>query len=219
MSGAALGEPIGILGGTFDPVHHGHLRLAVEMRERLGLDHVRLVPLERPPHRAPPQAGGELRRAMLEAAVAGVPGLVVDDRELRRGGVSYTVDTLLDLRRELGDLRPLCLILGLDAFAGLTSWREWGRIPELAHLALARRPGSPFPRDAELARLVDARRTEDPADLRGQPAGRLVLESFPLLEISSSRIREIVASGGNPCYLLPDPVIAIIRARALYQPN
>lgn len=217
-SGGAV-APVGILGGTFDPVHHGHLRLALEMLERLGLAEVRLVPLERPAHRAPPRAAGALRLAMLEAAVASEPRLVADDRELKRGGVSYTVDTLTELREELGPAAPICLILGMDAFAGLPSWRAWTRIPQLAHLAVARRPGSRFPQDTELARLLDARRVEDAAALARAPAGSVLLESFPLLDISSSRIRELVAAGGNPRYLLPEAVLGIIRAQALYQPR
>lgn len=214
--GAILAAPVGLLGGTFDPVHHGHLRLAIEMFERLSLAEVRFVPLHAPPHRAVPIASGGVRREMLAAAVKDAPGLVVDDCELRRGGVSYTIETLTELRESLG-ARPICLILGMDAFASLPSWREWRRIIDLAHIAVARRPGTAFPRDAELSALLDAHRMEHPRDLLRSPAGGLVLESFPLLDISSSRIREIVRVGGTPRFLLPDAVIEIINGRSLYR--
>lgn len=217
MTAAGAQPPIGILGGTFDPVHHGHLRLALEMLERLRLAEVRLVPLARPAHRAAPVASAEQRLAMLERAVEGVPGLRVDARELSRAGTSYTVDTLADLRREYGPERPLCLILGMDAFAGLTTWMRWTQLPELAHLALARRPGSAFPRQPELLSLLERRRVDTPRALGAAPAGAIVLESFPLLDISSSRIRELVASGGNPRYLLPEAVVAFIEQAGLYR--
>jgi nicotinate-nucleotide adenylyltransferase len=206
---------IGVLGGTFDPVHHGHLRLALEMREALELDQVLLVPAARPPHRSPPVAPATERLAMLLAAVEGVPGLRVDERELDRSGPSYTVDTLRSLRSE----RPgwaLCLLLGMDAFAGLHTWSRWAELPRLAHLGIARRPGSQEPELPELARLLTQARVAQPAGLRRGFAGGVAVADVPALDISSTRIRGLLAAGRDPRYLLPAPVLELITRRGLY---
>lgn len=211
---------IGILGGTFDPIHHGHLRLALELYEGLDLAGVRLVPLYAPPHRPPPIAPAELRLKMVEAAVAGEQALTVDDRELRRAQVSYTVDTLLALRAEIGDA-PLCLILGMDAFLGLPSWSRWERLIELAHIVVAHRPeagplGSAA-RSPALDALIDRYGTDDGAQLRHQPAGCIVLWPIPQLEIAASAIRERLQRGASARYLVPDAVLALIREHRLYR--
>ena len=208
-------QTLGLLGGTFDPVHCGHLRLAVEMREVLGLDEVRLIPLDTPPHRDAPQAPAGLRRRMLEAAVAGLPGLRVDDRELRRAGVSYTVDTLVDLRRELPDA-SLCLIVGMDAFASLHTWHRWRELVELAHIAVAHRPGASPPAAGPVAELLAEQRCEDAGELVRAPAGRIVLCPIPALEVSSTRLRESVAAGRSLACLVPEPVIEIIMKERIY---
>ncbi len=207
---------IGVLGGTFDPVHFGHLRAAVELREALGLDEVRLLPCGSPPHRDPPVASGADRRAMLEAAIAGEPGLAVDARELERPGPSYMVDTLASLRAELGHQEPLCLLVGSDAFAGLDRWHEWRRIPELAHLVVARRPGADLPGTGAVAELLAARRVHEVAALRTRPAGRILIQPVTLLDISATRIRALLAAGRSVRYLLPEAALEIVRARRLY---
>ncbi|NCA87579.1 MAG: nicotinate (nicotinamide) nucleotide adenylyltransferase [Gammaproteobacteria bacterium] len=132
---------IGVLGGTFDPVHFGHLRPALEVRQALGLEELRLIPLRQAVHRSQPQASPEQRLAMLRLAVQGAEGLRVDDRELRRGGESYTHDTLVDLRGELGPAVGLGLLVGADAFRGFLSWHRPDDILALAHLIVMRRPG------------------------------------------------------------------------------
>lgn len=213
--GRRLMKPIGILGGTFDPIHNGHLRLALEVYERLGLAEVRLIPLHQPPHREGPAAGDALRLEMVQAATAGVPGLTVDDRELQRGGISYTVETLASMREEFGDT-PLCLILGMDAFRGLPQWHLWERLPELTHLVIAGRPSAVPPGEGPAARLLTERGTDDPAALGSQPAGRILLIPVPLLDISASGIRGMLAAGRNPRYLLPDAVLDVIRRHRLY---
>lgn len=130
-----------IYGGTFDPIHHGHLRLALEIGDRLGVDRVTLVPCHIPPHRGATGASPEQRLRLLELAIAGERQLCVDDRELVRGGASYTADTLRQLRAEIGPDRPLVMVVGTDAFAGLDRWDSWQQIPELAHIVVVRRPG------------------------------------------------------------------------------
>ncbi len=216
MSAAlSQGGPIGVFGGTFDPVHHGHLRTALEVLEGCGLEQLRLIPAHVPPHRPQPRAPAELRLEMLRRAVAGEPRLVVDDRELRRGGPSYTVDTLAELRAEVGT-RPLCLVLGADAFLGLPGWHRWQDLLALAHIVVARRPGGPQSIAGGAGDLYRERGTERPADLAAAPAGRVLLREVTQLDISSSAIRTLVAGGGDPRFLVPDAVLELISRTHIY---
>jgi nicotinate-nucleotide adenylyltransferase len=209
-------KPLGILGGTFDPIHHGHLRLAIEMAEALDLDEVRLVPLYLPPHREPPTAPPALRLRMLDAAVADTPPLRVDDRELQRARVSYTVETLAELRGDLPG-RPLCLILGMDAFAGLEDWRRWREIIGLAHLAVAKRPGSALSPSSPIQDVIDRHGATDPSDVHRREAGCLLIRDVPALDISASAIRARIAAGRSPRHLLPDAVLELIERNSLYR--
>jgi nicotinate-nucleotide adenylyltransferase len=209
-------KPVGILGGAFDPIHHGHLRLALELYEALDLEQVRLIPLATPPHRLAPIAPAPLRLAMLEAAIGDEPVLLADDRELRRQGPSYTVDTLSDLRRELGDI-PVCLLLGMDAFATLHTWHRWQQLIELTHIVVASRPEVHLPVTGAVMDLFKRHKTTDLRDLQRMPAGRIVLQPIPLLDISASRLRALIGSGRDPRYLLPEPVIALINQHHLYR--
>ncbi len=142
---------IGLFGGTFDPIHYGHLRPLWEVKEALKFDQLRLIPSFIPPHRGKPGASAKQRLEMLRLAVADVPDYEVDERELQRGGPSYTVETLQSLRNELGD-QPLCWVMGLDAFLGLASWYQWRRITELAHIVVTQRPGSQHPTQGDWPR-------------------------------------------------------------------
>ncbi|ROR34866.1 nicotinate-nucleotide adenylyltransferase [Inmirania thermothiophila] len=206
---------IGLLGGTFDPVHVGHLRAALEAREALGLEAVRLIPNARPPHRGLPAAPAPARLAMVRLACAGEPGLAADGRELARAGPSYTVDTLISLRRELGARRPLCLLLGADAARGLASWHRWRELFALAHLVVLRRPGQAAWEGAAGAELA-ARRADGAAALAAAPAGRVLELEIPLLEVSASDIRRRIAAGRSVRFLVPDPVLDYIRRHGLY---
>lgn len=208
-------QPIGVFGGTFDPVHVGHLRTAHELLTALNLAEIRFVPCRLPPHRPPAVAPEALRLRMLEAALEGLPGFTVDDRELRRPGLSYMVDTLACLREELG-ARPLCLLLGLDAFVGLPTWHRWRDIPELAHIVVARRPGVLQPIQGEAGDLLSSRATASPGDLARSPAGRVLLRDVTQLEISSSAIRALVAGGDDPRFLVPDAVLELIAKTHIY---
>lgn len=206
---------LGILGGTFDPVHHGHLRSAVEVREQLGLAEVRLVPSASPPHRAAPRASAEHRLAMLERALDGVPYLRADDRELRREGPSYMVDTLASFREEEPG-RPLCLVIGQDAANGLDTWHRWRELFDLAHLVIMRRPDARADYAAELAGEVTRRETRSPGELLGRPAGGCIALPVTPLDISATAIRGLVAAGRSPAFLTPDPVIDYMRREGLY---
>lgn len=219
MSGAAARSrdtaAIGILGGTFDPVHCGHLRLALEVRAGLGLAEVRLMPAPNPRLRAPPVAGADLRVVMLERAVADCPDLRVDARELSRPGPTSTVETLESLRAEFPD-RGLCLILGMDVFGRIDAWRRWPELFDLAHLVVARRPGHPDPAGGLPAELLAARRCRDFERLHVERAGHIVVIDVPGLDISASRIRELVARHAEIRFLVPDAVAALIKERGLY---
>ena len=207
--------PIGVFGGTFDPVHFGHLRPALEVLEELQFAEVRLIPCHIPPHRDQPQHGADCRLELLQSAVADVPGLVVDDRELRRPGPSYTVDTLASLRREFPRI-PLCLMIGMDSFLSLPSWHRWRELAEYAHLTVLSRPGYQPPASGELADWLDGRRIESPQQLAAAAAGAVYFHPVTQLDISATRIRDLIGSGRAPRFLLPEVVWQRIEAQGLY---
>lgn len=204
-----------ILGGTFDPVHFGHLRPALEVQQALGIDCLHLLPARLPPHRDAPQLTGRQRLALLQLAVAGEAGLAIDDRELRREGPSYMVDTLLSLREEIGE-QPLCLALGMDAFTGLESWHRWEQISDLCHLVVMQRPGNHWPGQGALRQLLVQSRVDGVDALHTRPAGCVYAVPVTQLSISSTRIRELLAAGRSPRYLLPDTVIERIMQEKWY---
>ena len=187
--------PLAILGGTFDPVHNGHVGLAEDVRRALALPEVRLVPAGDPPHRAGPVASGRDRVAMLRLAVASHPGLVVDAREVTRPGKSYTVLTLDEMRHE-APARPLLLVVGADAFMGLPTWHRWHDIFGLAHVVVAARPGIDLAPSGELANEWKARRVDKPDLLFSNPAGSIYEQAIAPLPISATTIRAELAQGG-----------------------
>jgi len=194
-------KPLALFGGTFDPIHIGHLSVAWEASELLDAE-VRLMPANVPPHRPPPTASATQRVDMLRAALRWQSRLRMDTRELERSGPSYTVDTLDEFRREFPD-RPLMLLLGADAFAGLRSWHRWRELFNVAHLGVINRPGIEACIPVELERAVASRRTDDPQVIRTQPAGRVIELAVTPLEVSATRIRDLLAAGRDPRYLLP----------------
>lgn len=210
-------RPIGILGGTFDPIHYGHLRPALEMLETLQLAEVRFIPCRIPAHRATPLITAEQRLTLVQRSIADQPGFVADDRELRRDGPSYMVDTLASLRDDLGDDIPLCLILGADAFRGLPSWHRWQQLSELAHIVVMQRPGSLSSLPPVLEEFIAQRLIEDVVALRQKPAGSILFQLVTQLHISATQIRALLAHGQSPRYLLPEAALAYIHDRALYR--
>jgi nicotinate-nucleotide adenylyltransferase len=207
---------LGIFGGTFDPVHFGHLRPALEVQQALGLNEVRFIPAGRPPHRDMPHATTPQRLSMLRAAIGDQPGFVVDEREIRREGPSYMVDTLTSLREEVGQL-PLCLILGYDAFLGLPDWHQWSRLIELTHLVITHRPGWNHDDLDETLQSLVKQHEMAPERLAEQAADGLVFVPVTQLDISASGIREQICAGQDIRYLLPDPVYQIINEQKLYR--
>jgi nicotinate-nucleotide adenylyltransferase len=215
------GIPVGILGGTFDPIHYGHLRLAEEMLELANLQQIRFIPAGTPPHRDAPQVSARHRSAMVQLAIADQPAFVLDEREVGCTTPCYTVDTLRELRAELGAAQPLCLLMGGDAFLQLHTWHEWERLFGLAHIVVGSRPGftledrihtaTPVLRSHYQQRLCSA------AALSRQPAGGIAELAIPELEISATLIRSRVAENRSIRYLLPNAVADYIHQHHLYQ--
>lgn len=210
--------PIGIFGGTFDPIHFGHLRTGFELAQRLQLQQLRWIPSGRPGHRDAPLASPAMRLAMVQAAIEGQPGFIADGREVARERTTYTIDTLEELRVEFPD-QPLCLILGMDAFLGLPSWHRSAELLSLCHIVVAHRPGWTLPTAGLLADLVSARATSDVTRLSASLGGRVYVHAVTQLEIASSELRAILISGGDPRFLVPEPVRQIILETGCYAPR
>jgi nicotinate-nucleotide adenylyltransferase len=209
-------KPIGILGGTFDPVHHGHLRLAVDVLNACVLEQVSLIPLHIPAHRQNPIASVQQRLQMLRLAIEGVSGLAVDERELERASVSFTLDTLCSIREEVGE-QPLCLIMGMDAFQKLNSWYEWKSLSEYVHILVAGRPGVEAEiENADVRRFYEQHRTEVVSDLHTNKAGQIYNVEISELNISSTKIRELIMTKQDAHFLLPENVLSYIEKEDLY---
>ncbi len=223
--------PTGVFGGTFDPVHFGHLRLAQEAALALALESVRWVPAGQPALRESPQVSARQRLAMVGLAIAGNARFSLDSAEVDAAQTSYTVPTLERLRRAdaCGEARPLVLIVGADAFAGIVHWHRWQALLSLAHIAVAERPGSPLTAaslPAALRPWWDERHSASsealPA-LRAAPAGRIVSFAMTQLDISATVIRRLLSNQtqgdgeASARYLVPDSVLSYIRANRLYQ--
>ena len=215
-------QPIGIFGGTFDPIHFGHLRMAEELREQLELAQVRFIPSARPPHRGYVPTDATARAEMVQLAIAGNTSFALDTRELPRSGPSYTVDTLRELRHEVGADTPLCLLLGSDAFFGLPSWHRWQELTELAHIVVAGRPGTRL-QEALLPEALRIlwleKRTDQPRDLHIAAAGRILWHTVTALDISSSELRAALRQGLSTRYLLPENIRSYIESHHLYAPE
>jgi nicotinate-nucleotide adenylyltransferase len=213
---------LGIFGGTFDPVHFGHLRLATELAETFRLDQVLFVPAGLPYHRGRgAHATDDERLTMLKLAIGRDARFTLDERELRRKGPTYSYDTLAELRKERGPDAVLVFLLGSDAFAKIDTWHRWTELFDLAHFAVAIRADDPqwfakgpgaFPRE------IWPRITLNLRELLGAPAGRVMTFAMTPLSISSTAIRSLVAEGSSIRYLTPDPVVEYVRSHRLYAP-
>jgi nicotinate-nucleotide adenylyltransferase len=208
-------KAIGILGGTFDPIHLGHLRMAVELYQALDLAKVHITPTFMPMYRKQPVASPEQRLAMVKCAVKGEPALFADDREIRRGGPTYAIDTLHEMRAEMPET-PLCLLVGIDAFLGFASWHRWEEILNYAHIIVAHRPHYHLPLDGIIADLIQAQGHKEISFIHENMSGGILLRPITALEISATDIRKQIAMGRNPRYLLPDGVYDYINQNGIY---
>ena len=204
-----------ILGGTFDPVHFGHLRMAQEMLNRFPEAHISLMPAAYPPHRQTPGATTDQRIEMLKRALQSAPELVLDTRELERDEPSYSVVTLGNLRLEIGD-NPLIFLMGTDAFDKLDSWHRWRELLDLTNILVVGRPSSQLPEQGEVARLYQSRKVSRAEELAHFSSGRIGYCEMPQLDISSTAIREQIKSGFSPRFLLPDVILDYIQQHGLY---
>ncbi|MEE9551742.1 MAG: nicotinate-nucleotide adenylyltransferase [Gammaproteobacteria bacterium] len=211
-------KPIGILGGTFDPIHNGHLRLAIESYEQLDLEEVRLIPLNIPPHRNTPHASPEQRLEMMEIALHKLSGLVIDDCELHREGPSYTIDTVSVARDKVGDT-PICLLMGMDAFNTISSWHRWEELLDQVHIVIADRPADDIAKDPNITVFLNRHHVDDISKLHKAPAGNIFKIDIPMLDISASKIKNIISSDKDASYLLPGNVLDFIKTNNLYQQN
>jgi len=216
MSDARAARRIGVLGGTFDPVHIGHLRGALEVAQMFDLDEVRLIPNYRPPHRDSPHSSAEDRLAMVRLAVQDLPPLTVDARELERDKPSYTIDTLESLRAELAPDDQLFLIIGWDAFCGLPTWHRWEELLDHCHILVLQRPDADSEAPETLRDLLAARSVTDPQAIAGR-GGQIAFVWQAPLGVSATRIRQFLASGRSVRFLVPDAVLAYINAHGLYR--
>ncbi len=206
---------VGLFGGTFDPVHNAHLRMALELKQQLNLDEMRLLPCHQPPHRHQPQRSSHHRAAMVRLAVEHCEQLSVDERELLRDKPSYTIDTLLELRQQLGDEVSLCWCVGMDSLVNLSSWHRWRELLDVAHLVVTARPGWELPVDGEVMDWLKEHRS-DAEQLKKASCGSVVVCEMSQLAISATEIRATIANGDSAQYLMPEAVWRYIQDNDLY---
>ena len=208
---------IGIYGGTFDPIHIGHLRTALELKQALSLKEVRLIPARRSPLRDEPVASTQDRLDLIKAALIDIEGLIVDDRELFNPEPSFTVNTLKSLRAELSEQINLCLIIGMDAFLNFANWYQPETILQLAHLIVAHRLNWQLPNTGKVAQWLHQRHATGLNDLINYNSGMILTYPVTALDISASNIRRLIASGHSIKFLVPDMVLKLISDRNIYQ--
>ncbi len=210
---------IGLLGGTFNPIHFGHLRMAQELANNLHFDEVRFIPSANPPHKTLPLVSAEHRSSMVQLATSDNPLFVCDTQELTREGASYTIDTVIALRKDLGDVVSICLIMGSDAFTQLNTWHRWQELLNYCHIILVQRPNNSA-KQTKLPIVLEAflqeNYTEDAKDLSLKKAGYIHMQKITAHEISSTAIREAYKLNQTPYYLVPLNVIQYIAANNLY---
>lgn len=214
-----ISEPIGVLGGTFDPIHYGHLQSAIEILETLSLAEIRFIPCKVPIHRNLPLFTAEQRLELIYLAIANQPGFIVDTRELNRTGLSYTVDTLISLRADIGWYTPICLIVGTDVFIEIYRWYRWQELLKLAHIVVMRRPGKMNIIPSNMTNFVEENLVNNYCYLKNQIAGSILFQTVTQLDISATQIRFMLTHGKTPRYLLPDSVLARIKSWNLLKNN
>lgn len=209
---------IGILGGTFNPIHNGHLHLAERLQQALGFDTIRFIPAAIPALKDMPNVSAEQRANMVELAIVNHPTFQIDTRELERAGPSYTIDSLIALRKELGDKVSICWLIGSDAFAKLNTWHRWNELLDHCHFVVVKRPHSEkLNWNAEVESLVESSQTNDVNVLKNSASGKLLIQEISALDISSTQIRQRIATKTDVSNLMPSSVMKYIQLHQLYQ--
>lgn len=209
-------KPIGILGGAFDPIHIGHLRLALDFLQILDLAEIRFIPCKTPVHKDNTLATVEQRLTMLRLVLDDFPQFCLDEREIKRDSASYMIDTVKSLHQDYPDT-PLCLLLGSDAFLALDTWKEWQKLLDYVHIVVGLRAGSPFLLNDNLTDLIAAHQIEDVESLYQSLHGGIYIQSVSQLEISATTLRSQLAVGLETRFLLPDIVYYYIQQHQLYR--
>jgi len=212
-------KPIAIFGGTFDPIHFGHLRTALEIYDKCQLAEVHFIPCYQPVHRERPVASPQDRLNMISLAIKDEPVFKVDDCEIKRQGPSYMVDTLETFRANISDQTPLCLIMGIDALLGFAQWHRYDDILKLAHLIIAHRPDYQLPESGTIADLLKSQIKKEINSIHQNLCGSIILQTVSALEISATQIRKGLEKGKNPRFLLPDSVYEYIKQHGIYRSN
>lgn len=207
---------VAIMGGTFDPIHNGHLRTAVELLDKHHFTELRLIPCYQPVHKSRPNITPEQRLNMVKIASQIDPRLRVDEREIIREDKSYTIDTLKDIRAEIGNETPLVMVLGMDSFISLPTWRDWSQLINYAHILIVARPSWDSDFVSELSSYYEVNRACSASELQSQPCGKIYMETLTPLSISSSMIRTLCQNGKSIAFLLPESVQSYIEQNKLY---
>ena len=204
------------MGGTFDPIHNGHLRTALELQQWLGIERLALVPANIPAHRGMPKRTAQQRLEMTRLAVQDEAGLMVDSREVAADGPSYSWLTLESLRSELGTQTPLCMIMGMDAYLSLPSWHRWDELLDLCHIIVVQRPGFVMSVSDPMYHFTEQHKVDQVEELFASPCGRVIVHELTPLGISATQIRQTLSAGKSPRYLMPDAVWQYIQDNRLY---
>lgn len=201
MAISVADQLLGIFGGTFDPLHIGHLRTVIDVQQSLSFSAIHLIPNNVPAHREQPVLDAQQRYQLLQKVLKNVAGLVADDREIKRQGVSYMVDTLRDLHQQFPQ-KHLCLIIGTDAYNDFCQWHEWQDIMQLAHLIVMQRAGVA----AMVNKELDPQRTKEADDLLNAKAGRVYVQNVSQLDVSSTAIRQMIQQQQSIQFLVPENI-------------
>ncbi len=207
------------MGGTFDPIHHGHLRTALEIQQTLNIKQVALMPAKQPVHRESPGSNADARLAMVERAVADEPALMCDPREILADQPSYTIYTLEALRKELGADTSVCMIIGMDSFLSFDTWHRYEEFLRFCHIIVVARPGFECRPNEALTQLLADHQISDKYSLLTEASGNILILELTPLSISATEIRSLLSKGLSPRYLLPDSVLQYIQQNKLYYDN